>query len=389
MTDNFLDYQLMTEDQQSLVDMIHEFMSKEMPQELVEKNDREGHFSMDVAKKLGEMGFYAMDVPEQYGGAGFDCVTICLIREALGYYCGGFANSFVGQSFGYKPLLLAGTEEQKMEYGQRLANGEFWATALTEPQGGSDAVNTRTKAVKDGDDYIINGNKCFVTNGGISNLYTVSAVTGETNLRGEGISLFIVERDFPGVSMGKHEDKMGIRASNTTELTLQDVRVPAKNLIGPVNTGYQTMMKMLARTRPTGCAPALGIARRAIDLAIDYSRQRITFGKPIGKHQGIQFKLADMAIRLQTARNQMIYNATLVDQGVYDTVVGSITKAYASEAAFQICVDAQQIFAGYGYSKEYPLEKLVRDARIYSIFEGPNEVQRWIIGNRLVGKIKK
>lgn len=389
MTDNILDYQLMTEDQQSLVEMIHDFMSKEMPPELVEKNDREAHFSMDVARKLGELGFYAMDVPEEYGGAGFDCVTIMHIREAMGYYCAGFANSFVGQSFGYKAVLLYGTEEQKKEYGARLANGEFWATAYTEPQGGSDAVNTRTKAVRDGDDYILNGTKSFITNGGFSELFTVSAVTGETNLRGEGISLFIVERDFPGVSVGKHEDKMGIRASNTTEVIFQDVRVPAKNLIGPENSGYQSMMKMLARTRPTGCATGLGVARRAIDLATEYSRQRVTFGKPIGKHQGIQFKLADMAIRLATARSQMIYNATLVDQGIYDTVIGSITKTYASEAILQICLDAQQIYAGYGYSKEYPLEKLVRDARIFAIFEGPNEVQRWIIGNRLVGKIKK
>lgn len=383
------EYQLMTEDQKSIIEMVHKFLSKRLTPELIEACDREARFPLEIAREFGEMGFYAMDVPEKYGGAGFDCVTICHVREAMGYYCGGFANSFAGQSFGFKPVNLVGTEEQKMQYGRRLANGEFWSTALTEPQGGSDAANTRTKAVKDGDDYILNGNKCFVTNGGLANLYTVSAVTDPTKTHGEGISLFIVERDFPGVSVGKHEDKMGIRASNTTELVLQDVRVPAKNLIGPENSGYKTMVTMLARTRPTGCAPALGIAQRAMDLAVEYSRQRVTFGKPIGKHQGIQFKLADMAIRLQTARSQLIYSAALIDQGIYDTVIGSITKAYASEAAFQVCVDAQQIYAGYGYSKEYPLEKLVRDARIYSIFEGPNEVQRWIIGNRLVGSIKK
>lgn len=377
-------YQLMTEDQKNLVDMLHKVLSKELAP-IVEACDKEGRFPMEVYNKLGEMGFWAMDVPTEYGGAGFDCVTICHVREALGYYCGGFANSFAGHSFGIKPVLLEGTEEQKHEYGARLANGEFWATCLTEPQSGSDAGNTRTKAIRDGDEYVINGTKCFVTNGGLANLYTVSALT-DPSQGSKSMSLFIVERNTPGVSVGKHENKMGIRASDTTEVAFEDVRIPAKNLIGAENTGYKTMMKMMARTRPTGCAPALGIAQRAMDLALAYSRQRETFGKPIGKHQGIQFKLADMEIRLQTARSQMIYSASLIDQGIYDTVIGSITKTYVSEIALQVALDAQQIFGGYGYSREYPLEKLVRDARIYSIFEGPNEIQRMIIGNTLVGK---
>ena len=308
------------------------------------------------------------------------------IRMAMAYHDAGFTNTFSAQTFGWKPVLLAGSEEQKKKWGRRLAEGAFWAMCITEPQSGSDAGNCKTKAVKDGDEYVITGAKTFITNGGISDLYTVTCSTdpGKGN---KGISLFIVERDREGVSVGKHEDKMGIRTSNTTDVVFDSVRVPAENMIGAEGSGFKTLMKMLSRTRPTGVAPAVGVAQRALDLAIDYSRTRLSFGQPIGKLEGIQFKLADMEAKIQACQAQLAYSAALVDKGIYDTLNGSSTKLFVSEAVLDITLQAQQVYGGYGYSKEYPLEKLVRDARIFSIYEGSSEIQRYIIGKTLVGKI--
>jgi alkylation response protein AidB-like acyl-CoA dehydrogenase len=256
---------------------------------------------------------------------------------------------------------------------------------LTEPQSGSDMGNTKCRAVKDGDEYVLNGTKCFITNGGIADIYTVAASTSP-ELGSAGISLFIVDRNTPGVSVGKEEDKLGIRTSNTTDVIFQDVRIPATNLIGEENKGFAISQKLLARTRPTGMASALGVAQRALDLAVDYAQQRVTFGKPIASRQAIKFKLADMEIRLQTARAQLFYNAQLIDKGIYDGMLGSVTKTCVSEMVFDVANQALQIFGGYGYSREYPVEKLLRDARIFSLFEGTNEIQRMIIGGTLVPK---
>lgn len=376
----------MTQDQRDMVDLVKNFLMKEyLP--LVPELEEKGEYSMEFHKKLGDLGLYAMDVPEEYGGLGLDAVTVCLIREAMGYVDAGFASSFAASTFGIKPVLLVGTEEQKKEYGARLAEGQISAMCLTEPQSGSDMGNTRCRAVRDGDDYIINGTKCFITNGGIADIYTVTASTAP-ELRNGGLSMFIVDRNTPGVSVGKEENKMGFRTSNTTDVIFEDVRVPASALIGQENQGFQISQTMLSRTRPTGMASGIGLAQRALDLAVDYAQQRITFGKPIASRQAIKFKLADMEIKIQTARAQLLYNAALIDQGIYDTVLGSITKTYVAEMAFEVASEALQIFGGYGYSKEYPMEKLLRDARLYSLFEGTNEVQRMIIGGALTPKKK-
>ena len=381
-------YLLMNEDQKSIVKLIHEFLGKNLDP-IVAELDEKSEFPIEIARELGEMGFYAITIPEEYGGAGFDPQTLCHISEALGYHDGGFAASFSAQSFGFAPMNVAGSEEQKKEYCARLAEGEFWSLSITEPQSGSDAGNVRTKAVKDGDDYIISGNKCFVTNGGFADMYTVVVRTSEDSKPGkrDGISLFVIEKDMPGVAVGKHEDKMGMRLSNTTDLAFDEVRVPKRNMIGPEGTGFETIMKSLARTRPTGMAPAVGVAQRALDLSIDYCREREAFGKKIGKFEGLQFKLADMEMKLQCSRSQLQYAAELMSRGNYDTLVGSSTKLFVSEAALDITIQAQQIYGGYGYSKEYPLEKLVRDARLFSIFEGTSEIQRFIIGSTLVGRL--
>ena len=378
-------FQLMTKDQEDLVAMVHDFMEKKVDP-YVDQWDRESHCPMEEVRELMDLGFWGIDVPEEYGGAGLDVTTIMYIRQAMAYHDAGFTNTFSAQTFGWKPVLLAGTEEQKKYWGQRLADGAFWAMCITEPQSGSDAGNCKTKAVKDGDEYVITGGKTFITNGGVSDLYTVTCSTDPSKGK-HGISLFIVERDRPGVSVGKHEDKMGIRSSNTTDVVFDEVRVPADHMIGAEGTGFKTLMKMLSRTRPTGVAPAVGVAQRALDLAIEYSRTRLSFGQPIGKLEGIQFKLADMEMKLQCCQSQLAYSAALVDRGIYDTLVGSCTKCFVSEAVLDICLQAQQIYGGYGYSKEYPLEKLVRDASIFSIYEGSSEIQRYIIGKTLVGKI--
>ena len=378
-------YMLMTQDQEDLVEMVHDFMKKKVDP-YVAQWDEESHCPVDVVRELLDLGFWGIDVPEEYGGAGLDVETIMHIRMAMAYHDAGFTNTFSAQTFGWKPVMLAGTEEQKKKWGERVSNGAFWAMCITEPQSGSDAGNCKTKAVRDGDEYVITGGKTFITNGGISDLYTVTCST-DPSKGSRGISLFIIERDRAGVSVGKHENKMGIRTSNTTDVVFDEVRVPAENLIGPEGSGFKTLMKMLSRSRPTGVAPAVGVAQRALDLAIDYSRTRLSFGQPIGKLEGIQFKLADMEAKIQACQAQLAYSAKLVDQGIYDTLNGSSTKLFVSEAVLDITLQAQQVYGGYGYSKEYPLEKLVRDARIYSIYEGSSEIQRYIIGKTLVGKI--
>ena len=385
-------YGFMTEDQKSLVDLVDSILTEKLDPKIPEL-EAKGEFPWDVYNELGKAGFWAMDVPEEYGGLGLDCVSVCLIREALGYHDAGFACSFSASTFGIKPVLLFGSEEQKKYYGKKLADGVISAQLLTEPQSGSDVGNMLTTAVKVGDEYVINGRKAFVTNGGLAGIYTVAAVTKPADpangIKRPEISLFIVDRDTPGVSVGKEENKMGIRLSNTTDVVFDNVHVPVANLIGEEGKGLIYVGTLLARTRPTGMAPALGLGQRAIDLAVEYARTRETKGAPIGRLQAIQFKLADMQINIQTARAQLIYNAQLIYQGIYDSEIGSITKAYVSEAVISIADSALQIYGGYGYSREYPVEKLYRDARIFSIFEGTNEIQRQIIGRGVVGKLPK
>ena len=378
------EYQLMTEDQRDMVKLVKDFLMKEyLPH--VSEYEAKGEYPLEFHKKLGELGLFAMDVPEEYGGLGLDAVTTCLIREAIGYVDAGFASSFAASTFGIKPVLLAGTEEQKKAYGARLAEGQISAMCLTEPQSGSDMGNTKCRAVKDGDEYVLNGTKCFITNGGIADIYTVAASTSP-ELGSAGISLFIVDRNTPGVSVGKEEDKLGIRTSNTTDVIFQDVHVPAENIIGKEGDGFKIVMKALEKSRPICVAPLIGTAQKALEIAAQYTRERCPYGKPIGKLQGIQFKIADMEIKLQTARAMMMYAAKVVDEGKPISCLGSISKTYVSEAVNEIVDEALQILGGYGYSKDYPIEKMLRDVRVYRIFEGTNEVQRQIIGKTIIGK---
>lgn len=379
------EYALLTEEQAELKKMIRTVLEKELAP-LVKEYDIKSEFPMQVFQKMGEIGLWGMDIPAEYGGPGFDAKTLCLLREEFGRVDAGFSVSFGASTVGFKIMMAGGSEEQKHWVAdQIIQEGKITAMCITESQGGSDVAATRTKAVRDGDEYIINGVKTFITNGSLADIYIVVASTAP-ELKGKGLSCFIVERDRPGVSVGKEEDKMGIRLSNTTDVIFEDVRVPADHLIGKENEGFKYVMKALEKSRPIAVGPVVGLAQAALDAAIRYSKERVVFGKPIGQNQGIRFMLADMEMRVEAARQLMLYACDLIDAGKPIGPHGSIAKTYASEAAVSVTNDALQIFGGYGYSREYPIEKMVRDARIYTIFEGANQIQRDIIGKQIIGK---
>ena len=379
------EYALLTEEQVELKKMVRNVLEKELAP-LVKEYDVKSEFPMQVFQKLGEVGLWGMDIPAEYGGPGFDSQTLCLQREEFGRGDAGFSVSFGASTVGFKIMMAGGSEEQKHWVADKIINeGKITAMCITESQGGSDVAATRTKAVRDGDGYVINGVKTFITNGSLADIYIVVASTAP-ELRGKGLSCFIVERDRPGVSVGKEEDKMGIRLSNTTDVIFEDVRIPADHLIGRENEGFKYVMKALEKSRPIAVGPVVGLAQAALDAAVQYSKERVVFGKPIGQNQGIRFMLAEMEMKVEAARQLMLYACQLIDEGRPIGYHGSIAKTFASEAAVSVTNDALQIFGGYGYSREYPIEKMVRDARIYTIFEGANQIQRDIIGKAIIGK---
>ena len=323
-----------------------------------------------------------MFLPEEYGGQGLGAMEEVIIGEEFCKADAGFYVSATTGAFGIEPVLLFGSEEQKHYYADYLLQGKLASFALTEADAGSDASNTRMTAVRDGDDYILNGSKCFITSGGLADIYTVFA-TVDRSKGVKGITCFIVERSREGVSVGKAEDKMGMVLSNTTELIFDNVRIPAKNRVGEEGEGFKIAMASLDRSRGIYSYGALGVAQRAIDVAVDYAKQRKTFGKPIIKHQGIQFMLADMEIQTTAARSLLWHCAQMVDEGNIDSRMGAITKTFCSDACMKVTTDAVQILGGYGYSREYPVEKLMRDAKLLQIFEGTNQIQRIVISREM------
>ena len=284
-----------------------------------------------------------------------------------------------------KPVLIAGADEQKQHVCDLILDGGFGAFCLTEPGAGSDASAGKTTAVKDGDEYVLNGRKCFITNGGVASFYCVTAMTDKS--KGvKGISMFLVDAGTPGLSTGHEENKMGIRTSNTCDVVFEDCRIPAANLIGEEGKGFGIAMKTLDQARAwMGCV-ATGIAQRGINEAVAYGKERIQFGKPIIKNQALQFKVADMEIKTETARQMVAHALTKMDMGLPYTKESAIAKCYASDIAMEVASEAIQMFGGYGYSREYPVEKLLRDAKIFQIFEGTNEVQRIVVANNVIGK---
>ena len=372
---------ILTGEQLDLQAFARDFAAKELAP-VVKECDRKGEFPMEVFRKFCEVGFNSMFLPEAYGGQGLGAMDMVLVYEEFAKVDAGFICSASTGEFGIEPILVAGTEEQKKYYMDFILQGGLGAFALTEPNAGSDAAATRTTAVRDGDHYILNGRKCFITSGPVANVYSVFA-TVDPSLGTKGISCFIVERDRPGVSVGKDEDKMGMRLSCTSDVIFEDVRIPAKNLVGAEGKGFGLAMKCLDRSRGVNSYGALGIAQRALDEAVAYAKQRTTFGSPIIGHQGVQFLLADMEIDVTTARALLWQCAQMVDKGVFDTKLGSVTKTFLSEMAMRVTTSAVQVLGGYGYSREYPVEKLMRDAKLWSIFEGTNQIQRMVISGCL------
>ena len=374
-------HHILTGEQLDLQAFARDFAAKELAP-VVKECDRKGEFPMEVFRKFCEVGFNSMFLPEAYGGQGLGAMDMVLVDEEFAKVDAGFICSASTGEFGIEPILVAGTEEQKKYYMDFILQGGLGAFALTEPNAGSDAAATRTTAVRDGDDYILNGRKCFITSGPVANVYSVFA-TVDPSLGTKGISCFIVERDRPGVSVGKDEDKMGMRLSCTSDVIFEDVRIPAKNLVGAEGKGFGLAMKCLDRSRGVNSYGALGIAQRALDEAVAYAKQRKTFGRPIIGHQGVQFLMADMEIDVTTARALLWQCAQMVDKGVFDTKLGSVTKTFLSEMAMRVTTSAVQVLGGYGYSREYPVEKLMRDAKLWSIFEGTNQIQRMVISGCL------
>jgi len=375
-------YYLLTDDQQDLQLLARDFAQKEIAPN-VQEWDKNSELPNEIFEKAYDMGLHVMGIPEKYGGMGLDATTRCIIREELGKADAGFAITIGASILGYKPLEIAGTDEQIRQFAELSLQGKLSAFCLTEVAGGSDAAQTKTTAKKVGDEYILNGTKCFITNGAIAGIYTVFATTDKS--KGvKGLSAFMVKRDTPGISVGKEEDKLGIRTSNTTDVVFEDVKIPDTNLIGREGDGFKIAMQTLDRTRPEGSATAVGICQAAIDHSIKYAKERIVFGKPIAKHQAIAFMLADMEIQTQASRQMVMYAANLADQGIYDSKVAACAKTFCADTAVKVTTDAVQIFGGYGYCKDYPVEKLMRDAKIYQIFEGTNQIQRIVISGNML-----
>ncbi len=346
----------------------------------------EGHeFPWEIVEVFKQTDLFAVLVPEEYDGISGKVVDIAIVTEELSRVCGGIGLSLGGSGLGMYPILISGSEEQKQKYLPKIANGEILAAfALTEANAGSDAGGMETTAVRDGDHYILNGTKQWITNGGEADLYTVFVLTDKSK-GARGASCLIVEKGTEGFSFGKKEDKMGIRGSVTRELIFDNCRIPVENLVGREGTGFMIAMKTLDKSRPMVAAQALGIAQGAYEEAAKYAKQRIQFGKPISAFQGVQFILADMATQIEAARALIMATAKLIDSGAKKYAKESaMCKVFASDMAMKVTTDAVQILGGYGYMKEYPVEKMMRDAKITQIYEGTNQVQRSVIASNLL-----
>lgn len=377
-----MDFSL-SDEQKALKQIAADFTKNEIAPLALEW-DKSGEFPWAVFQKFADLGLHCTWVPEEYGGSGQDTFSTILVMEEIAKGCAGFATAIAALDLAAQPILVYGKEEQKKKYFDLIASGTLAGFCLTEPDAGSDAGAVKTCGVREGGEYVIHGNKRFITNGSLAGVYTVIAAT-DIKSGIEGLSAFIVERDRPGVSIGKHEDKMGIRCSDTTEVLFDHVRIPVENLLGKEGDGFRIAMQALDMGRTVCAAMALGVGQSALDHAVDYSKQRMQFGKPICANQGIQFLLANMAIEMEAARQLTYYAAYLQDTGGCGAVkAASMAKTFASDTAMKVTVDAVQVYGGYGYIKDYPMEKLMRDAKILQIFEGTNQIQRKVIAGQLL-----
>ena len=383
-----LDY-LLTEEQKMIRDLARKVsIEKALPKRA--EWDETGEFPWEALKAFSDADLCGLYIDEAYGGMGVSVCNFCLATEEISRICGGVGVTFAASALGSTPILLFGSEEQKKQYMPPIAAGKKLAAfGLTEASAGSDAAGLETTAVKSGDYYILNGTKQWITNGGEADTYTVIAITDKTK-GPRGASAFIVEKGTPGFTFGKKENKMGIRCSATRELVFQDCKIHKSQLLGKEGMGFIVAMKTLDMTRPGIGAQAVGIAQGALDEAIKYAKQRVQFGQPIISLQAIQHMLADMATQVEAARALVYAVAKMIDAGHKDfTLPASEAKLFASDVAMKVTIDAIQIFGGYGYMKEYPVEKMARDAKITQIYEGTNQIQRNQIGLALIKESAK
>lgn len=378
----------LTREQQMVRELARDFAKQEIAPH-AEHVDRTGEFPIETFKKMGELGLLGIPFPESYGGSGGDTISYALSVEEIGKVCGSTGLSYAAAvSLGAAPIYYFGTEEQKQEYLVPLATGRvLGAFGLTEPNAGSDAGGTRTKARSEGDSYVISGEKCWITNAGYARTVIVTAVTGKDDSGKNIISAIIVPTDSEGFTIKSEYDKMGVRGSNTSQLILDNVRVPKQNLLGSPEKGFKQFLNTLDGGRISIAALAVGIAQGAFEAALAYASERKQFGRPISYFQAIQFKLADMAMEIELARNMVLKAAWLKDQGRPFTKEAAFAKLYASEMAFRTCNQSIQIHGGYGYMKEYGVERMLRDAKLMEIGEGTSEIQRLVIARQLgIGK---
>ena len=370
-----------TEDQLSLIKMVHDMVEKEV-KPYVAECDRKGECPDELFKPAFDMGLHMVEIPEEYGGAGLDYETSAMIFEEIAKVDAGYADTLVTTFVALRNVILAGTPEQARYFADVINQGKFACFAITEPGAGSDAGGLRSTAVADGDDYILNGVKTFATNGECATLYIVFFKTEE------GVTAFLVERGTPGFTVGAHEDKMGFRLSNTTELIFENVRVPKSNIIGEKGKGLKIALNSLNLSRAFISTLGVGIMQRALDEAVAYAKVREQFGKPIIKFEMVQALLADMAIKVEASRCLVNNTMKLMDQGSLVRKEGSICKTFVTDCMQEVTSNAVQVFGGYGYSREYPVEKLMRDSKVFQIFEGTNQIQRQTIAKCLEKEYK-
>jgi len=371
---------MLSSEQKMLRDFAHDFAEKEI-KPVAEHYDESGEFPWPVIEKARENGLISLNVPETYGGPGMNLLEECIVNEEFAWACSGIQTALVLNSLAALPILIAGTEEQKEKYLTRLAEGAMGAYCVTEPAAGSDVAGIKTYAERKGDVYVLNGTKTWITNAPVADIFVVFAKT-DREARYKGISAFIVEREW-GVKTGKPLPKMGQHAAWTGEVFFEDVEVPVENRLGPEGTGFLTAMKVFDSSRPAVAAAAVGVARRALEEAVEYANTRMAYGKPIIALQGVSFMLADMAMNIEAGRLLAHKAAWLLDNGHRNTMEAAYAKAFCADMAMKVTTDAVQVFGGYGYSREYPVEKLMRDAKIFQIYEGTSQVQRHIIAREL------
>lgn len=371
----------LTEEQKLLQQMAREFARNEIIP-VAKEYDKSHQFPWPVIRKAQELGLTTMTIPKTYGGSGLSMLDECIVTEELAYGCSGMSTSITLNGLAVMPLLLASGEEQKRIYCNRLVKGEMGAYCLSEAAAGSDVVGIQTMARREGDDYILNGSKTFITNASVADWFSVFAYTNP-EAKYKGMSCFIVDRRTPGVSVAKPFDKLGQRASDTAEVVFDNVRVPVANLIGKEGEGFFIAMKVFDRSRVPTAIGAVGVARRALEESVLFAKERKSMGKPIWQHQAVGHMIADMAMNVEAARLVVWQAAVECDSGQPNTMHSAFAKAYAADLAMKVCTDAVQVFGGYGFIEEYPVAKLMRDVKIFQIYEGTSQIQRNIIVREL------